>query len=485
MSNILYRATLQPSVYFAAAIGIGCLAQAVIGLSVTVGLSIFAPTIVVDTSFLTLYFFFACTLYNVFVIGVVCTGKVVEGEDVAHYFSIVVPARNEESVIGETLKRIFEMDYPSELFEVLVVNDASKDATESVVQNLQAEHANLKLLNIASGNGGLGKGAALNAGFGDFLFTWRGLEVEPRHRWIVGVFDADAMPDRDILRKVSFEFRDPRVGGVQTLVRISNRDKSFLAKLQDIEFITFSRVLQFSRTIFKGSVALGGNGQFIRADALDAVSITKTEEYWNRDSLTEDLEIGVRLLEKKWENRYVGHTAVYQQGVESFSSLFRQRTRWAWGTFQVIRHHVFSLKLWKPKIGVKKKFDVCLYLFTILVPIIVLLSWVASALSLAGAINIHNFFPLVFTVANSFSFIPFFVYGLWKERKEYPPRQIIPLSLAAIVYTYHWIPCVLCALFKSITKKPFWEKTPRTKPADTVSFLTYEQVVERDQSVSQ
>jgi cellulose synthase/poly-beta-1,6-N-acetylglucosamine synthase-like glycosyltransferase len=99
-------------------------------------------------------------------------------------------------------------------------------------------------------NGGLGKGAALNVGFSDFLLTWRGLEIEPRHRWIIGVFDADGIPQADMLRKVSFEFRDPRVGGVQTLVRIRNRRKSFLAKLQDIEFIAFSRVIQFSRTFF-------------------------------------------------------------------------------------------------------------------------------------------------------------------------------------------------------------------------------------------
>ena len=107
------------------------------------------------------------------------------------------------------------------------------------------------------------------------------------------MFDADAMPKADMLKKVSFEFRDQCVGGVQTLVRISNREKSFLAKLQDIEFITFSRVMQFLRTIFRGSVALGGNGQFIRATALDTTAIIDVKEYWKMNSMTEDLDIGI------------------------------------------------------------------------------------------------------------------------------------------------------------------------------------------------
>jgi len=51
-------------------------------------------------------------------------------------------------------------------------------------------------------NGGIGKGTALNIGFSDFLLTWRGLQIEPRYRWIVGVFDADGIPQADILKKV-------------------------------------------------------------------------------------------------------------------------------------------------------------------------------------------------------------------------------------------------------------------------------------------
>jgi cellulose synthase/poly-beta-1,6-N-acetylglucosamine synthase-like glycosyltransferase len=419
------------------------------------------PGLVIDTTFLTVYFLVACTLYNSLMMLIVLTVRSEKSEDVAHYFSLIIPARNEAQVLPTTINSLFEMDYPTELYEVVIVNDGSTDATERIVREAQVMHPNLRLINIPREKSGSGKGAALNTAFADFLSTWRGLEIEPRHRWIIGVFDADAVPRRDVLKAVSTEFKNPKVGGVQTMVRIINRKKSFLAKLQDIEFIAFSHVMQFSRNSFGGSVALGGNGQFIRATALDTVARKNLEEYWNESSLTEDLEMGVHLLSEKWENRYVGTTVVNQEGVENLSSLIDQRTRWAWGSLQAIRSYMINPRLWRSKMSLRKKFDTSIYLINVMLPFLVLLCWVWTALGLFGIIRISNAFPLIFTIANGFSFLPLYFYGLWKERAEYPLRQILPLSIAATIYTYHWIPCTTIAAVKALFKRPAWTKTPR------------------------
>jgi cellulose synthase/poly-beta-1,6-N-acetylglucosamine synthase-like glycosyltransferase len=428
---------------------------------VTFGVSLLIPDLIIDTTLLTIYFLIMCTTYNGFLLFTVSCGKLEHGEDVAHYFSLIIPAHNEESVIGDTLQQVLRMKYPTELYEVIVVNDGSTDHTARVVRGFQITHPNVKLINIFPVNGGHGKGSALNVGFSDFLFTWRGLEIEPRHRWIIGVFDADGHPQPDMLRRVSFEFTNPRVGGVQTLVRIRNRGTSFLAKLQDVEFISFSRVMQFSRTIFKGSVSLGGNGQFIRATALDTAALAPAEKYWNVHSLTEDLDIGVRLSMKQWELRYVGATAVEQEGVETVSTLMRQRVRRSWGTLQALYQYILSRKVWHSSIRLVKRIDMTVHLFTIFIPFLVILCWIWSGLSYIGLIQISNLFPFAFMVANAFSFVPFFFYGLWKERHEYPIWQILPLTIIATVYTYHWVICLTSAIIKALTAKPVWVKTPR------------------------
>jgi hypothetical protein len=144
---------------------------------VTLGVSLLIPNLVIDTTLLTIYFLIMCTTYNGILLFTVSFGKLERGEDVAHYFSLIIPAHNEESVIGDTLQQVLQMNYPAELYEVIVVNDGSTDHTAQVVREFQITHPNVKLMNILPANGGHGKGSALNVGFSDFLYTWRGLEV--------------------------------------------------------------------------------------------------------------------------------------------------------------------------------------------------------------------------------------------------------------------------------------------------------------------
>ncbi|MHA2231862.1 MAG: glycosyltransferase [Candidatus Hodarchaeales archaeon] len=440
--------------------GVGLVGPLIIVVATFV-LSLIFPGLVIDSTFLTLYFFSGCTLYNIFLLVVLSRARIKKGEDIGHFFSLLIPAHNEESVLGETLERVLNLDYPSELYEVIVVNDGSVDKTERVARRFQQKHPNLKVLRNPYHNGGRGKSAALNIGFADFLLTWRGLEIKPRHRWIIGVFDSDAIPKSDILKKASFQFNDQKVGGVQTLVRIKNAKRSFLAKLQDIEFLAFARVMQFARTSYSGAVALGGNGQFVRATALDAVALKQEEEYWNQDSLTEDLEMGIRLLTNKWKNVYIDSTYVSQEGTETLYSMFRQRERWAWGTLQTLKWFVFRPSFWRKKFSLRTKLDISVYLIHVLIPILVFLCWAWSGLAILGIIGVSNFFPFAFMVVNAFSFIPLFAYGLLKQRAEYPRWQIVPLIFIAAAYTYHWIPVVMSAIVKILTTKPKWTKTPR------------------------
>lgn len=460
MASILFKTSYAQLNFLSTTVGVSLVAPLAI-LGATIGLTQLIPGFVIDSTFLSVYFIITCTFYNIFLLLLVSLGKVEDGEDMAHYFSIIVPAHNEEKVIEETLEEILNFDYPPELFEVIVVNDGSTDNTERVVQHLQKKYPHLRLMSISREKGGNGKGSALNTGFADFLLAWRGLEIKPRHRWVIGVFDADGVPDRDMLKKVSFQFNDPNVGGVQAVVRIKNRKNSLLTKMQDIEFLTFGRAVQFARMVFRGSVALGGNGQFVRATALETTTLKHLDEYWKRDSLTEDLDISVRLIMEKWENRYVDSTAVHQEGAETWSTLIRQRTRWAWGTLQALSRYVINFKLWRSKIDLRKKIDVTIYLVHITLPLLVLICFIWSGLSFLGIIKISNLFPIAFCIANGFSFVPFYVYGLWRERKEYPCWQIIPLALMTLIYTYHWIPCVTSATLKTVLCKPTWFKTPR------------------------
>ncbi len=65
------------------------------------------------------------------------------------YFSIIIPARNEEDNIEACLQSIFQNNYPTHCFEVLVTDDFSTDKTAEIVISLQTKHKNLRLLSLS------------------------------------------------------------------------------------------------------------------------------------------------------------------------------------------------------------------------------------------------------------------------------------------------------------------------------------------------
>ncbi|NIP66757.1 glycosyltransferase [Candidatus Bathyarchaeota archaeon] len=420
--------------------------------------------ITIDTTLLTLYFILFAAVYNLILLTIMAIKDKEtlrsEGEAEDHLFSIMIPARNEESVIENTVNRIMEVEYPEERIEVLVINDGSKDGTRKILERLSRQYHNFGFLEIPPEESGRGKSAALNRGFN---FLTQNSPFRTHDDWIVGVFDADGVPDSDILRKASYQFRNSQVGAIQATVRMLNRSEGILQKLQDIEFVTFARISQFVRNIFKGAVALGGNGQFIRARVLKSIALA-SGQYWRPDALAEDLDLGTRVLLKGWDNGFLLTSAVYQQAVDGFGALYKQRTRWGWGTLQSFTKYVLSFAVFRENISLAKKIDLGYYMFFCLIPPLMLLSWIITFLNLASIISTHSPFPSTFMIAIATSFFPLIGYGLWTVREDYKPSSIIPLIFLTTAYTYHWVPCMLRAIIHTVLRdKPKWAKTKHKK----------------------
>ena len=87
-------------------------------------------------------------------------------------FAIIVPAHNEEHVIAETVKSLRDIDYPKELFQVLVVADNCSDTTEA-----RARKAGADVL-VRTNDTDRGKPYAVRAGMEHALATKRPDAVE-------------------------------------------------------------------------------------------------------------------------------------------------------------------------------------------------------------------------------------------------------------------------------------------------------------------
>ena len=239
-------------------------------------------------------------------------------------FAFLVPALNEARVIEHTLDRLLSL--PVRHCLVLVVDDGSDDGTGRLVESHGDPRVRLVRRDLPHAR--RGKGAALNAGFHQLL---REMGDWPADKVIVGIMDADGRLDPEAPDGAAEYFADADVGAVQVGVRISNREDSVLARLQDMEFVTYTDVFQSARDVW-GVAGLGGNGQFVRL----AAHLDLAPAPWT-DGLTEDLEQGLRLICAGWRTRYRRDVAVHQQGLVSAQRLLRQRSRWFQGHLQAWR----------------------------------------------------------------------------------------------------------------------------------------------------
>ncbi len=87
----------------------------------------------------------------------------------APFISVIVPIRNEEHCIRQTLERLLAQDYPAERFEVLVADGRSTDATRAIVRSLAVRHPNVRLLDNPRRWSSAGRNAAVRAARGDLL----------------------------------------------------------------------------------------------------------------------------------------------------------------------------------------------------------------------------------------------------------------------------------------------------------------------------
>jgi succinoglycan biosynthesis protein ExoA len=85
------------------------------------------------------------------------------------FISVIVPVRNEEAYLGDTLRRLLGQHYDPSRFEVLVADGGSTDTTRAIVAAWQRDHPNLRLLENPRRWSSAGRNVAVRAARGDLI----------------------------------------------------------------------------------------------------------------------------------------------------------------------------------------------------------------------------------------------------------------------------------------------------------------------------
>ena len=360
--------------------------------------------------------------------------------------TILIPAHNEEKVIGKLLKKMTSLSYPKNKLEVIVIDDASSDGTGKIADENAKENSLIKVLHRDASVGGKGKAAALNAG------------LKQSAGEIVLCFDADYIPSNDIVTKLVEKFVDPNVGAVQGRPVVLNEPKNIVTRLVALERIGGYRVDQEARDILGLIPQFGGTvGGFRR-------SIIESLGGFDESMLTEDTDLTFQIYLAGYKIRYVGGAECYEEAVDSWKAYWRQRHRWARGHMQVCFKHSFNL-LKSKKMKLKEKVDGLLLLHVYFMPILILLSFFLGALLILNGSSIAD--ALWFTVPLSlYSFVgnyaPFFEIGVGAYLDD---RKRLQWLMPFLIFTFFYNILICLKAFsdllvgKLVGSTGNWEKT--------------------------
>jgi biofilm PGA synthesis N-glycosyltransferase PgaC len=240
-------------------------------------------------------------------------------EDELPFVSIIVPAFCEEAVIERSIEGILQIDYPS--FELIVVNDGSTDGTAERVRRFFPDRR-VRLLDKKMNEG---KAMALN----DAILC-AGAEL-------ILIMDADAVPDKMIVRNMVPHFQSARVGAVAGNPRVRNT-KRLLCRLQAIEFSSVIGLMRRAQRIWGRVMCVSGVVGMFRKSALMDVGM------FTPGMATEDIDLTWKLQTKFYDVRYEGSALVWMIAPDTIRVWWKQRRRWALGLGQVLRRYTGIFK---------------------------------------------------------------------------------------------------------------------------------------------
>lgn len=227
---------------------------------------------------------------------------------IRHRFAVLIPAHDEELLIGDLIGSIRAAAYPQEQIAIHVIADNCTDRTAAIAHGLSAivhERHDLRER---------GKGQALAWGLKQFDLG----ECDA-----VAIIDADNLVDREFFGAMNREL----IAGARVLQGydgLSNPEQTVLTRLIAVTSVMKNLLFYGGKAALGWSILLMGTGIVIRCDVLKASG-------WRAKSIAEDLEQSFTLRENGERIGFVADARVYAQEAANLGQGYAQRQRWSSG----------------------------------------------------------------------------------------------------------------------------------------------------------
>ena len=242
-------------------------------------------------------------------------------ENYAPKVSIHIPAYNEPpEMLKQTLDAVAQLAYPN--FEcIIVINNTPDPAMWLPVE----EHCRLlgdRFKFVRDDNL-----AGFKAGALRLALAHTAADAE-----VIGIIDADYVVQPDWLKDLVPLFNEPEVGLVQAPQDHRDGKRSVMHHAMNGEYAGFFDIGMVQRNEFN-AIIVHGTMCLIRRQAIEAAG------GWSSDTICEDTDLGLTLLELGWKTHYTNRRYGHGLLPDSFEAYKKQRNRWAYGGFQIMKKH--------------------------------------------------------------------------------------------------------------------------------------------------
>lgn len=232
--------------------------------------------------------------------------------------TFVVPAKNEENNIGETLRRFAEVEYPKDKIEVIAVNDGSDDGTYAEMlrarEEIQGAIARVEVVNWEVNRG---KRAGMAEG------------VRRAKNDIVIFIDSDSFVEPGCVRHLVKYFADPRIGAVSGHTNVYNRQTNILTQMQALRYYIAFKVYKAAESVFGIVTCCPGCCSAYRREYLDEF----IDEWLHQKFLGTECTFGddrslTNYMLRKYNATYSSQALAYTVVPDTFDKYMKQQQRW-------------------------------------------------------------------------------------------------------------------------------------------------------------
>jgi exo-beta-1,3-glucanase (GH17 family)/glycosyltransferase involved in cell wall biosynthesis len=244
------------------------------------------------------------------------------GEDITFpKVSIHIPAYFEPpDMLKQTLDAVSRLDYPNFECVVIINNTPDPEFWQPIQDHCRALGERFKFINAEKVEG-------FKAGALRIAMARTAIDAE-----IIGIIDADYVVEPDWLKDLVPVFADPRVGLVQAPQDHRDGNRSLMHYIMNGEYAGFFDIGMVQRNE-ANAIIVHGTMCLLRRAAMEMAG------GWAGDTICEDTDLGLAIIEHGWVTHYANHRYGHGLLPDTFEAYKKQRHRWAYGGFQIVKKH--------------------------------------------------------------------------------------------------------------------------------------------------